>query len=96
MSEQPKVIEKREPDPILIGRFRCSGAGNKKESPCCGSLLQITWETIFIQHVFRKSKLSFICPICNNITDINYKKYRVQQPNGFIVPTKSEYLKNLN
>ncbi len=93
----PVVLKKRELVIIerKIGNFRCSGKGNEPVDifiPPCESLLEITWETIFIQHIFRKSKISFMCPICGNVTDINYKRYRPKQPHGLILPTRSVYV----
>lgn len=98
-SNTPTVLEKNEPVAItkVIGNFRCSGKGNIIDPfvKPCKSLLQLTWENIYIRHLLHKSKLTFICPVCQNETDISYRHYRPQQPKGLVLPTRTEYLKRI-
>lgn len=74
----------------VIGNFRCVG----KRKKGCGSLLRINWGSVFIKHSYNSSRLSFLCPVCGDETNIKYSKYRPLQPVGTVLPTKSQYLES--
>jgi len=93
---RPKVIELKEaPKVRVLGQFRCTGEGNMTQfkSAPCGSLLEITSDTVYktthhsldfsIEHFS-----TFMCPVCGYETDFPLPA----DVHMYQLPLKKDYL----
>jgi len=104
-SHLPKVIERKEPDPIqrVVGQFTCTGKGNQPPTfgaKPCGSLLEISIDNIYITERGNGFDFSvddcttFTCPVCDYETDIIVLPDTVDSSRS--LPSKKEFMMKKN